>query len=626
MSNFLFLSGALTIFCLVQTRTKFLQILILALTFIFYATWSWRKGADIFIDFGLQLYLPWQLASGKLLYRDVAYLPGGPFSPYFNAALFKLFGVSLTTLILANLAIAGLMLSVLFRFFERISNSFCATAVCFSVLSIFAFSELAPGGNYNYVSPYSHDALHGLLFSVLAVWLFSRWILERSTILIFFAGLCVGIVFLTKPEVFLAIFLTTLVAFAIHAMQSADKISSLKSAGWFVLAGTIPPLIAFSCFRQFQSAAESLRAVCWAWVPLLTSEAAKNKYYIWCMGLDHPFGNSLIALMQLISVCIAVGLFAWCSRPNPHKFRRFIFSGLILSILIVALWKANWRETGRVLMLLTPAISGFLTWHWWKNGRKNPLMIPAILWSVFAVGMLAKLGFFSRFWHYGPFLAMPATVLAVYFVFGFLPGFLSAWNIERKSFLSIVSILLLTVAVKLWFVSNENYSMKTVTAGKGGDRLFAFERRVDPVANFMNEALDWIENNTSSNATLAVVPQGVMLNYLSRRSNPTPYTTFVLPEWDAFGEKQILEAYDAHRPDFIAVTYLDGGSGFEYGVGTFGDSERYGLKTMQWIYHHYTVVHSIRNSRFRYGIDIFRLNSAIRLTSSAHANSNPANE
>ena len=44
---------------------------------------------DALIDFGRELYVPWQLTLGKVLYRDVqSYY--GPLSPYINALWFKL--------------------------------------------------------------------------------------------------------------------------------------------------------------------------------------------------------------------------------------------------------------------------------------------------------------------------------------------------------------------------------------------------------------------------------------------------------------------------------------------------------------------------------------------------------
>ena len=56
---------------------------------------TWRRWPDVLVDFGRELYVPWRLAEGAILYRDVAYF-NGPFSPYFNAVLFRVFGTSMT--------------------------------------------------------------------------------------------------------------------------------------------------------------------------------------------------------------------------------------------------------------------------------------------------------------------------------------------------------------------------------------------------------------------------------------------------------------------------------------------------------------------------------------------------
>lgn len=39
---------------------------------------SWRKWPDPLIDFGRELYVPWQLSLGKTLYLDISYF-NGPF-------------------------------------------------------------------------------------------------------------------------------------------------------------------------------------------------------------------------------------------------------------------------------------------------------------------------------------------------------------------------------------------------------------------------------------------------------------------------------------------------------------------------------------------------------------------
>src|ERR1700719_521931 len=55
---------------------------------------TWRKWGDMVVDFGVQLYVPWKLSTGAVLYRDLAYLTGGPLSQYYHAWLFRIFGVS----------------------------------------------------------------------------------------------------------------------------------------------------------------------------------------------------------------------------------------------------------------------------------------------------------------------------------------------------------------------------------------------------------------------------------------------------------------------------------------------------------------------------------------------------
>jgi len=42
---------------------------------------SWGKWPDVLVDFGRELYVPWMLAEGKVLYRDLLYFRG-PLSPY----------------------------------------------------------------------------------------------------------------------------------------------------------------------------------------------------------------------------------------------------------------------------------------------------------------------------------------------------------------------------------------------------------------------------------------------------------------------------------------------------------------------------------------------------------------
>src|SRR5687767_1229586 len=97
---------------------KFLPILIIAAAFIGMSWMSWRKWPDLSVDFGLQLYIPWQLSEGRMLYRDIAHLPGGPLSQYWNALLFTILRPSFNTLIAGNFAVLLVLLTFVYRAFR----------------------------------------------------------------------------------------------------------------------------------------------------------------------------------------------------------------------------------------------------------------------------------------------------------------------------------------------------------------------------------------------------------------------------------------------------------------------------------------------------------------------------
>ena len=77
---------------------------IVAVTGAALAAWTWRAWPDPVVDFGRELYVPWRLAQGDTLFRDIAWF-NGPLSPYWNALWFRAFGTGLMTIVLVNLAL-----------------------------------------------------------------------------------------------------------------------------------------------------------------------------------------------------------------------------------------------------------------------------------------------------------------------------------------------------------------------------------------------------------------------------------------------------------------------------------------------------------------------------------------
>ena len=111
-------------------------------------------------------------------------------------------------------------------------------------------------------------------------------------------------------------------------------------------------------------------------------------------------------------------------------------------------------------------------------------------------------------------------------------------------------------------------------------------------------------------ATFIAVPEGIMLNYLSRRRNPTRFTKFVTPPVVAQREPRILAEFEAHPPDYFLLVERDSS---EFDAGYFGSSPDYGKRILDWILARYEPIHLIGHEPLcdgRFGIKVLRRKAA----------------
>lgn len=167
---------------------KVIFVLIVVL-FIALTVWSWRKWPDILVDFGQQLYIPWQLASGRHIYTDLAFLHG-PFSQYFNALWFYSFGTSLTVIIFINLCILAYTTAVIYKTIRLFADQLTAAACAVIFLSVFGFAQYVGIGNYNWITPYSPEATHGVALIATFILLWSRFVTNHGRLSGALAALC----------------------------------------------------------------------------------------------------------------------------------------------------------------------------------------------------------------------------------------------------------------------------------------------------------------------------------------------------------------------------------------------------------------------------------------------------
>jgi hypothetical protein len=566
--------------------TRWVGPIAIALAGIGMTVWTWQTWADVLVDFGREVYVPWQLTEGKVLYRDIAYF-NGPLSPYLNSIWFRLFGVSILTLVICNLAILGVLVCLMYVILTQVSSRLGATTACLLLLVIFSFGQLLHIGNFNFVCPYAHEMTHGIVLSVAAIFFLGVYLRRRQVLHIALAGLAVGFTFLTKPEVFAAAALSIVCGFGLTFWieRPAPRRSSIL-LGSFAAAAALPSVAAFALLKMNLDAGAAWRGLLGGWLYAFDAELSAQTYYRDVLG-TLALGQNLIVIVK------AIGLYCLFFLPLAGvafalrrfgAYRAWIASALFLFLLFVPQFqRLVWSNLVRPLplfMVVLAAVCLALLLKPGLEGSGQDRMILRVTLAVFALALLVKMIFKVRVAHYGFGLSMPAALLLVVSIVDWIPHIIT----RRGGYGTLFragSLALLVLAGQGFLGTFERwFRHKTYTVGSGADQIRADER-----GYFVAPALDEIGRQLAPDDTLVVVPEGVMLNYLSRRVNPTPYVNFMPPELIMFGEHNILAAFQAHSPDYVVVAHKQTE---EYGLLYFG--KHYGQKVHEWIMENYTEV------------------------------------
>src|SRR5215471_4662590 len=139
------------------TRRDSFPLLILAFAFILMVVGSWQRWTQPLIDHGREMNVPARILAGERLYLDVQCLYG-PFASYFNASLYKIFGVRLGVLEVSGAICAALILLLIFLIARQMLGPWESALVAGLTLALCAIKSTA-----NYLQPYSYAALYGLV-------------------------------------------------------------------------------------------------------------------------------------------------------------------------------------------------------------------------------------------------------------------------------------------------------------------------------------------------------------------------------------------------------------------------------------------------------------------------------
>jgi len=574
---------------------------------LFFVWRGWRKWTHPIIDFGRELYVPWQIVEDKSLYSDLAYF-NGPLSPHLNALAFRFFGTSLTTILVLNLLITTAVTLLIYGLVRKLGGRLAGVIASLLFLAVFATADLIGFGNYNFLTPYSHEMTHGILLSLSLIWIVGRTIERPSKPKLVFCGLVLGLIFLTKAEFFIASVVAILVVFGLDARSRSNPESEGRSLFFVLVGALVAPILTWLVLWNRIGAADAAIGVLGTWPYVFLNELSDLPFYRQGMGLDDPMTSLAKMSTWLAIYCIALGP-AWvvASRLTPSSPKRVAWS------ISTALWPPVALITAGVWfdptdfprpLPLVVAASGLLSLLTLRRvGTAEPMrskLLALICLQTFALVLLAKMALHPRFQHYGFALALPATLVLVLTLLFLVPEMIRRRGGYGPAFRLAGLLFLAVVGLGFSLPSQAAFRGKTLRFGEGSDAILVHPRFV-----VMQGLLERLRTEVREDETLLVLPEGVMLNFQLRRSNPTRFVNFMPPEFVMFGEDAMLADLEHSPPDVVVVVKR---STHEYGYESFGSG--YGEGVMAWLADNgYRVVATLSDPR----LDAFEFGRALIL-------------
>jgi len=571
---------------------------------------SWRKWSDLIVDYGQQLYVPWLLSEGQVLYRDIHYIYG-PLSSYLHALLFKIFGPGIIVLAWFNIVLIAGLAWILYLVLKDITDELTATAGTLTFITVFAFAQYVGGGNFNFVGAYVYELPHGIFLSFLAIQQFAKYARNPEPRRLAILGFLCGLIYLTKPEVFLAAFTALVMGLAmVHRWANPQQpFKKLLVFASFYLILSLGFLVYFSLHTSVGTGLETLIS---PWVHIMNSELRSLPLYQWMLG-TRDFGSNLI--QAVIYFFFISGLLVLIFLVN-RVFKSFIESqrlatglfGLLLTGLILLLsGQIHLLSLGRPLPVILFIFAGYLFYKIFNDSQaKTPrpeIWVETVL-TVFSFLLLLKILFNTHIYHYGFALALPATLITVkIFLYDF-----PRWGRHfgaNLSFCRSLSLILVLIFISVHFKLNSNiYQLKGLSVGTQRDRIVDYHSFLDSRGLIFNAALDYIDQNFDKGIEFATLPDTIMVNYLSRHKSSTEYIILNPGVWLLVGNEAVIDSLKRSSPLYILLVDREYP---EFGLKIFGKD--FGAGILDWVMKNYLLEKQFGKTPFTgqgFGIQILK--------------------
>jgi hypothetical protein len=421
-------------------------------------------------------------------------------------------------------------------------------------------------------------------------------------------GLLIGTIFLTKLEVFFASIAAIGTGFIVlwHIEQFPIRKIIEVSAILFLsfLLPTVFFMVYFSFFMPFQ---EALLSILTQYRQLFETAISSNVFYLTVTGRIAPSFN-LGKILLVTSWYLLLFFLAWSIARLVEKISSAYYRMIIMivagaSALFLLYFMNdvpwNWLDIRipfafQVVVAVMGIFYGITIWKSRKDKGNALSALPMLVFIIFAFVMVLKVILRVTINFYGFALTMPATLVVVAGLVYHVPR-LVAKSAQSTTFIRALSIILIAMflVMEIGMVS-DTYLIRNYPIDTGEEKIIIFDAVLSNEGPVIDETLKKINETIKPNENFLVIPEGILLNYLTRRESPSPYTSFLLGDLVMHHEEKMVERLSRRLPDYVIL--IDRGVG-EWGFRKFGVDT--GTKISEWVIKNYIPIDTVGNIPFQ---------------------------
>lgn len=468
------------------------------------------KIYDPILDIGREIWFPAEILNGKVLYRDIFNL-FGPFSYLCNALIFKIFGTNLHTFYGIGCTLAVLAIAGIYKLAELFVNKHTAFLICLFSISCCVTTILS----FSFVHAYTFAIVYGIIAFIYSVYFYTK---KKS----FLAALTGGIALCCKYEfIFYAVFL--LICIILNSNKNIKKIL----ASLFLMM--LPCIICFGyLFKNGLTFADIFNHIHLI-KTLIVTPAYKMLYTT--VGTLFSIDNINKSLLYFENILLAVmGIYFGTNLIKEHKYlgsALIIFAGhymfryatdvnfdkhlCFLPIITLILFIAEYKNLdNKARFLCFTAIISSLKVFWYLN----------IIWNgIYHISVL---------------------LIAIFTL------------IKSDKIRNIAAIFLIILTINIFNLKNFSLYQANHEIKSDLGQIYTTSETAIKTKKLIN----FIKENTKSDDTIIIYPEGLILNFLTQRPSDDKYYALTPAYLQMWGEDNIIKYFsnNKNKPEYFVIT------------------------------------------------------------------------